>query len=163
MFYHIGIQTFLLLPLSYGAKYNSDRFLITSGSTISSPLKIFREFLRGGLLLKRWRFLRIFGHLPAVKLLFFMLNLLFKEPLTTYVKYTAFVVIISLHRAKLLYQNMQLILTAGRVVEKYIKKTKMKWWIIFSRYSSLRHKPSTRAIKEKWIQMKINVTYARFE
>ena len=47
MFYHIGIQTFLLLPLSYGAKYNSDRFLITSGSTISSPLKIFREFLRG--------------------------------------------------------------------------------------------------------------------
>ena len=38
MFYHIGIQTFLLLPLSYGAKYNSDRFLITSRSTISSPL-----------------------------------------------------------------------------------------------------------------------------
>lgn len=43
MFYHIGIQTFLLLPLSYGAKYNSDRFLITSGSTISSPLKIVIE------------------------------------------------------------------------------------------------------------------------
>ena len=28
------------------------------------------------------------------------------------------------------------------------------WWIIFARYFGLQHKPSTGAIKEKWIQVK---------
>ena len=30
--------------------------------------------------------------------------------------------------------------------KKYIKKTKIRWWIIFARYFGLQHKPSTGAI-----------------
>ena len=46
--------------------------------------------------------------------------------------------------------------TNGKVIEKIKKENKnrkIKWWIIFARYFSFQHKPSsTGAKKEKWIQ-----------
>ena len=46
--------------------------------------------------------------------------------------------------------------TNGKVIEKINKENKnrkIKWWIIFARYFSFQHKPSsTGAKKEKWIQ-----------